>query len=239
MVLQVAYGESPEEIATRAKMRGMLKKHETKWRDTYKHELAKPILNSMPESQSLFPSMFSNLYLGMTEDDLCELRPGLNGGNVGTSVIREVYEFVPGRLTEELAQGDWRSVTYQIRRKRLAIARFTSRAKDEQAHLDKAGREMCSKFLKHLGKPTEIRAIENLRGKPNKVMLIWQKGNIFTMLLSTKENGKYFLNVMVGTQPYFEDQMKLYDFADLSPEAAESLVRERCPYLKELSQEVD
>lgn len=229
-----------ESIATnaiRSRMRELLKENEAKWRDVYKKELEQPVLNPIEGSQLLFPGTFSSLQIGITEDQVHKVRPNVSEAEAGPSLIRDVYEFVPGRLTEKLEQEDWKSVIYQIRRKRLAGVMFMTPAAKELAQVVKPGREVCSKFLTQWGKPTEIRAAKNLWGVPNRVMLIWKEGEIFAALLNAQgDDDQFFLALLVGAQPIFEDQMKLYDFASLPPEEVEALARERFPYLNELWQ---
>jgi hypothetical protein len=218
-----------------AQMSEILKKNEGRWRQAYSNELAKPVLAEMEPSRPLFPKEFDGLALGLSEDRLRELRPNLTEAGFGAQSVRQVYEYVPGSLNEEIVDAVWARVMYSIHRRRVVAVTFHSILFTNVKRANEVAEALVAKYLPLAGKPTEMKVANDVWGQPDRAALVFGKGNIFVVLMRGRtERKEHPLILIVGATAYRDDVLKYYSFADLPADQVEQVVRERFPFLQKM-----
>ena len=109
----VAAQDGANGIATNTPLETLTRNNETKWRETYKDELNKPVLDLIPDAHAFLPEFFQAMTLGMKEQELQETAPEeTRDRGFGGSMLRETYEFVPGSLNEDFGDAVWDRAVY-------------------------------------------------------------------------------------------------------------------------------
>ena len=78
-----------------------------------------------------------------------------------------------------------------------------------------------------------MKVANDLWGQPNRVALLWEKDNVFVILMQgLTEKSQHPVTLLVGATAYQDDLIKYYSFSDVPLEQLEQHVQERFPFLK-------
>ena len=227
--------DKPSGIATNKALETLTRKNETKWRETYKDELNKPVLDTLPAAQQFIPDLLQGIALGMKEQELQKQRHNTKDKGFGGSALRDAYEFVPGSLTEDVGDPIWARAVYSIHRRRLVGVTLHSVLFTDAKRANEVAETLVAKYLPLAGKPTEMKVANDVWGQPDRAALIWEKENVFVALMRGRtEKKEHPVILVVGATAYRDDILKYYSFSDLPSEQIEQVVRERFPFLQKM-----
>ncbi len=233
--VSMADASAESNASSRAILLERLRSGEVDIRRIYAKDLAGPEPQMIARSSLLFPIEFKGLSLGMQEDALLDVRPKAQeqGGN---APIRELYDFVPGLLREKTSLGEWKDVTYYMRKKRLAAVLFTSAAFQSDEEKDLHAKSLCLAAMRTFSTRPDIKAGSSPFGDVNRATVIWKDDQQFVIITSHNlGKGDWVLLYMVGATAFWVDLTKHYRFSDLPTIEIESAVAEHFPFLGNLS----
>jgi len=223
-------------IATNKALETLIRKNETKWKETYKDELNKPVLDALPEARQFLPDLLQGITLGMKEQDLQKERQNTKDNGFGGPMLRDMYEFVPGSLTEDMSDTKWARAGYNIHRRRLVGVTLHSIIFADVKRANELAEALVAKYLPLAGRPSEMKVANDVWGQPDRAALVWKKGKTFVAVMQGRtEKKEYPVTLVVGASAYHDDIMKYYSFSDMPPEQIEQVVRERFPFLQKMA----
>lgn len=227
---------SSNEQNQRPVIQSVLQRDESRWRDAYKHEIAKPTLVAITESTNYLATALQNVMVGMSENDLRECRKAITEGAFAAPIIRETFEYIPAILSEHFENGSWESASYRIHRRRLAAVILTSCPVKLLVDSDALIKPIYSKCVALAGKPAKKGVTLDGQGQPNRGAVVWWKGAMFVVVSKTVRNDDcYVVTLIVGARQYYDDIMKHYLFSDIPDAEVETIMRKSFSFLPEAS----
>lgn len=212
----------------------LLRKNESKWRETYQHEIARPPVELISDSTNFLPAAISPVMIGCSESELLAKRPTIQDKSTTLPAIRDVFDFVPATLVEQIEGGTWKEAHYRLHKRRLVRVTLTSASFPNEAQAHALARPLCARYLRRAGTPSAMQVSSDVWGKLNRGMLIWRTGSIFAVLIESEvTDGTTVVSLIIGAEQFYDDTMKYYATADLPSAEVESFIRKKFPFLAE------